>query len=74
MFDDIIHGPVKADKDTKLYVCKYANQCIDHPYCMHKLPHDKMELGRPDQEDPDDCSLIPCNHPKFKDAKCIPCN
>lgn len=76
MFDDIIKPePVKTEKDSKLYICQYADKCDEFEFCLHKFPHGKLDLGRPENgpgDDNSDCSIEVCKNSKFKDAVCVP--
>ena len=68
MFDDII----KTDKTKKLYICQYTEQC-DSNMCLHKHPHEKCELGRPEDSNVNsDCSLANCKSSIFENAVCVP--
>lgn len=76
MFEDFI--PKKPDNAVKeiLYICPKANEC-NADFCLHKEPHYKTELGRPDQpenEDPCDCSIHECKYFLVKKGRvvCVP--
>lgn len=62
MFEDLIpETPDDAVKET-LYICSRAKKCGSE-FCLHKEPHGRTELGRPDQPDHDepcDCSIHEC--------------
>lgn len=63
MFEDLI-ADVEDDEKMILYICERTESC-DSIYCLHKEPHGKTELGRPDQpenEEPCDCSQVSCKY------------
>ena len=62
MFEDLIIK--KLNIDSELYICENADRC-NADFCLHKEPHGKTELGRPDQpedDDPCDCSIHECKY------------
>ena len=79
MFEDII--PETPDGSTVkeiLYICSKAKEC-NADFCLHKEPHGRTELGRPDQpenEEPCDCSVCECKYFMVKKGKdkvvCVP--
>jgi hypothetical protein len=64
MFEDLIIKPKKDGPKKQLYRCEHADQC-NADFCLHKEPHYKTELGRPEQpenEEPCDCSVHECKY------------
>lgn len=69
MFEDLVSK--KAFKE-RLYICLMRKECTSK-LCLHKKPHGKTELGRPDQpefEKPCDCSIHECDF--NKKVVCVP--
>ena len=77
MFEDLIDKKIKGKCKEILYICPKAQEC-NAEFCLHKSPHGKTELGRPDQpenENPCDCSIHVCDYfPILKNGKvvCVP--
>jgi hypothetical protein len=62
MYDDLINKPKEYElidgEEGYYYICEVYKLCPE--LCLHKVPHGKKDLGRPEHGLPTDCSIEPC--------------